>query len=108
MLSYYHKLPGGQNTPPVEWELHGGDIGDGEVMTDWSEEGLTVEVTTWLEEGLMETGTWSKERLTVETEIVVLGTDGRVGEPVKLACTSGREGTVQGGVIGTVYMYPKI
>lgn len=29
MLFYYHKLPGGQNMPPVEWELHGGDIGDG-------------------------------------------------------------------------------
>jgi len=34
MLSYYHKLPGGQNTPLVEWELHVGGIGEGEVMTD--------------------------------------------------------------------------
>ena len=55
-------------------------------MTTWSEEGLTVDTVIWSEEGL-----------TVETEIAILGTDGRVGEPMKLACTGGKEGTVQGG-----------
>jgi len=57
-----------------------------------------VEMTTWLEEGLtVDIAIWSEEGLTVVTEIAVLGTDGRVGEPVKLACTGGKEGAVQGG-----------
>lgn len=57
-----------------------------------------MEMTTWSEEGLtVDTAIWSEEGLTVETEIAILGTDGRVGEPMKLACTGGKEGTVQGG-----------